>query len=141
LILEITERLLLEPNATTNRVLKKLYASGTQLSIDDFGTGYSALSYLSKFNIDYLKLDKIFVQNLKTDKNNVILCETIIQMAHKLGIKVIAEGIETEAQRKLLLKLGCEYGQGYLFSKAVPLDALLRYTTSSNVIPFTLHSA
>ena len=72
-----------------------------------------------KFDIDYLKIDKSFVDNLESDSNDVVLCEAIIVMAHKLGIKVIAEGVETEGQCKILLSAGCDYGQGYLFSKPI----------------------
>jgi EAL domain-containing protein (putative c-di-GMP-specific phosphodiesterase class I) len=87
-----------------------------QVSLDDFGTGYSSLSYLKKFNIDYLKIDQSFVCNMQADSDDLALCEAIIVMAHKLGIKVIAEGIETIEQRDLLTRAGCDYGQGYLFS-------------------------
>ena len=94
--------------------------AGIQVALDDFGTGYSSLSYLKKFDIDYLKIDKSFVDHLSTDDSDVALCEAIIVMAHKLGLKVIAEGIETEAQRQILADAGCDYGQGYLFSRPVP---------------------
>ena len=90
------------------------------MSIDDFGTGYSSLSYLNKFDIDYLKIDQSFVRNLAPASSDLALCEAIIVMAHKLGLKVIAEGVETEAQRGLLAVAGCDYGQGYLFSQPVP---------------------
>jgi len=74
---------------------------------------------LKKFDIDYLKIDQSFTRNIDTDENDHTLCEAIIVMAHKLGMKVIAEGVETEAQRQVLLDAGCDYGQGYLFSKPV----------------------
>ena len=93
---------------------------GIQVAIDDFGTGYSSLSYLKKFDIDYLKIDQAFVRNLSTDEDDVALCEAIIVMAHKLGLKVIAEGVETEQQKIILTGAGCDYAQGYLFSKPVP---------------------
>lgn len=94
-----------------------------QTSLDDFGTGYSALSYLKKFNIDFLKIDQSFVRNLTPGSQDLALCEAIIMMAHKLDIKVIAEGIETELQRDLLAAANCDYGQGYLFSRPLPADA------------------
>jgi EAL domain-containing protein (putative c-di-GMP-specific phosphodiesterase class I) len=78
------------------------------------------LSYLNKFNIDFLKIDQSFVRNLAAGSSNMALCEAIIVMAHKLGMKVVAEGIETKQQRELLTAAGCDYGQGYLFSKPVP---------------------
>lgn len=117
---EITEGLLMDANdKITNRLLDFRDAE-VQVSIDDFGTGYSSLSYLKQFDIDYLKIDQSFVRNLDQDKNDLALCEAIIVMAHKLGIKVIAEGVETETQNQLLKDFGCDYGQGYLYSKPVP---------------------
>ena len=117
---EITEGLLMDANdKITNRLLDFRDAE-VQVSIDDFGTGYSSLSYLKQFDIDYLKIDQSFVRNLDHDKNDLALCEAIIVMAHKLGIKVIAEGVETKTQNQLLKDFGCDYGQGYLYSKPVP---------------------
>ena len=116
---EITEDLLMDPrNRITNRLLD-FHAAGIQLSIDDYGTGYSSLPCLKRFDIDYLKIDQSFVRNLDQDNNDAILCEAMIAMAHKLGIKVIAEGIESHDQDQLLRELGCDFGQGYLYSKAV----------------------
>jgi predicted signal transduction protein with EAL and GGDEF domain len=91
-----------------------------RVAIDDFGTGYSLLAYLKKFDIDCLNIDRSFVKNLETDPDNMALSEGIIVMAHKLGLQVIAEGVETEAQRSLLAAAGCDYAQRYLFSKPVP---------------------
>jgi len=126
---EITEGLLMDANdKITNRLLDFRDAE-VQVSIDDFGTGYSSLSYLKQFDIDYLKIDQSFVRNLDHDKNDLALCEAIIVMAHKLGIKVIAEGVETGTQDQLLKDFDCDYGQGYLYSKPVPasdFEALLR---------------
>lgn len=117
---EITEGLLMDANdKITNRLLDFRDAE-VQVSIDDFGTGYSSLSYLKQFDIDYLKIDQSFVRNLDHDKNDLALCEAIIVMAHKLGIKVIAEGVETETQNQLLKDFDCDYGQGYLYSRPVP---------------------
>ena len=125
---EITEDLLMDANdKITNRLLDFRDAE-VQVSIDDFGTGYSSLSYLKQFDIDYLKIDQSFVRNLDHDKNDLALCEAIIVMAHKLGIKVIAEGVETETQNQLLKDFDCDYGQGYLYSRPVPasdFEALL----------------
>lgn len=118
--IEITEGLLLNASSGITDKLLRFRDAGIQVSIDDFGTGYSALSYLKKFDIDYLKIDQSFVRNLVTDSSDRALSEAIIVMAHKLGLKVIAEGVETVAQRDLLAAAGCDYGQGYLFSKAVP---------------------
>lgn len=119
---EITEGLLLDSIPIVKEKLSDFHHSGIQVSLDDFGTGYSALSYLKKFDIDFIKIDMSFVRNIVKDEYDLILCETIISMAHKLGIKVIAEGIETEQQKNLLVKAGCDYGQGYLFSKAISAE-------------------
>lgn len=122
IVIEITEGLLMETSETIIERLLKFRAAGIQISLDDFGTGYSSLSYLKKFNIDYLKIDQSFVRNMEANSNDLALCEAIIVMAHKLDIKVIAEGIETIEQRDLLQQAGCDYGQGYLFSQ--PLTAV-----------------
>ena len=116
---EITEGLLLDASMGVTEKLLAYRDAGVQVSLDDFGTGYSSLAYLKKFDIDYLKIDQSFTRNIDTDENDHTLCEAIIVMAHKLGMKVIAEGVETEAQRQVLLNAGCDYGQGYLFSKPV----------------------
>ena len=120
IVIEITEGLLLNAEADVTDKLFWLRDADIQVAIDDFGTGYSSLAYLKKFDIDYLKIDRSFVSNLETDANDMALTEAIIMMAHKLGLKVIAEGVETEGQRNLLTIAGCDYAQGYLFSKAVP---------------------
>jgi len=122
LTVEITEGLLLEASPKTAEHLLTFRDAGIQVAIDDFGTGYSALSYLKKFDIDYLKIDQSFVRNLSADSSDLVLCEAIIVMAHKLGLRVIAEGVETPLQRELLTSIGCDYGQGYLFSKPLPPD-------------------
>ena len=120
MVIEITEGLLLDIDANVTDELRGFRDAGIQISIDDFGTGYSSLSYLKKFDIDYLKIDQSFVRDLADDPDDMALSEAIIVMAHKLGLKVIAEGVETEAQRKLLSDAGCDYAQGYLFSRPVP---------------------
>jgi len=119
-VIEITEGLLLDANNSVTEQLLSFRDAGIQVSLDDFGTGYSSLSYLKKFDIDYLKIDQSFVRNLAAGSDDMALCEAIIVMAHKLGIKVIAEGIETVSQRELLTAAGCDFGQGYLFAKPLP---------------------
>ena len=115
--IEITEGLLL--NAEPEVVKKLLYFRdlGIQVAIDDFGTGYSSLAYLKKFSIDYLKIDQSFTRSLAPNSEDLALCEAVVVMAHKLGLKVIAEGVETPQQRNLLYDIGCDFGQGFLFSK------------------------
>lgn len=124
---EITEGLLLNAMPAVTNKLLRFRDAGIQVSIDDFGTGYSALSYLKRFDIDFLKIDQSFISHLESDANNLALCEAIVMMAHKLGLKVIAEGVETEAQRQALLGIGCDYGQGYLFSRALPAGEFETY--------------
>ncbi|MEB8432906.1 EAL domain-containing protein [Cocleimonas sp. KMM 6892] len=119
LVLEITEGVLMETSASVRKNLHQLKDLNIEVAIDDFGTGYSSLSYLKKFDIDYLKIDKSFIQNLTEESDDIALVEAIIMMAHKLGCKVIAEGIETETQKRILADAGCDYGQGYYFSKPV----------------------
>ncbi|MBK1681016.1 hypothetical protein CKO20_11615 [Rhodocyclus tenuis] len=122
LVVEITEGLLMEASPLIRKKLLAFRDAGVQVSLDDFGTGYSSLSYLKKFDIDYVKIDQSFVRNLAPDSDDLALCEAIIVMAHKLGIEVIAEGVETAAQRDLLASAGCDYGQGFLFAKALSAD-------------------
>ncbi|HEY3325821.1 MAG TPA: EAL domain-containing protein [Novimethylophilus sp.] len=122
IVVEITEGLLLDAGPAITARLLEFRDAGMQVAIDDFGTGYSSLSYIKKFDIDYLKIDRSFVRNLAPDAEDMVLCEAIIVMAHKLGIQVIAEGIETPQQRDLLAAAGCDYGQGFLFSKPVPVE-------------------
>ena len=118
-VVEITEGLLLDASSIVTDQLLEFRDAGIEVSLDDFGTGYSSLSYLKKFDIDYIKIDQSFVQNLMAGSNDMALCEAIIVMAHKLGLKVIAEGIETAEQHHLLAAAGCDYGQGYVFSRAM----------------------
>lgn len=122
IVIEITENVLMDNENDILDKLLKLQDAGFQIAIDDFGTGYSSISYLKKFDIDYIKIDRSFVSNLTPDSQDMILCEAMIGMAHKLGIKVIAEGIETQSQNELLNFMDCDYGQGYLFSKPIPAN-------------------
>ena len=119
---EITEGLLLDSNQTIYSKLEQYRNAGMQISLDDFGTGYSSLAYLKKFDIDFLKIDQSFTRNLDSNSDDFTLCEAIIVMAHKLGMKVIAEGVETDYQRQVLADAGCDYGQGYLFSRPVTAE-------------------
>lgn len=123
LTIEITENLLLNAHADVTEQLLAFRDAGIQIAIDDFGTGYSTLSYLKQFPIDYLKIDRSFVRDIETDPNDMALSRAIIVMAHELGLKVIAEGVETAGQRALLAAAGCDYAQGYLYAgKPLPPD-------------------
>ena len=146
--LEITESVLMESNDSIKNKLYNLRDLDIKISIDDFGTGYSSLSYLKKFDIDFLKIDRSFIQNLSqdSDSDDIVLVQAIIIMAHKLGCKVIAEGIEDETQRAILAKEGCDYGQGYHFAKPLSSSEFIRLLkhwenrsvdeNSDQVIPF-----
>lgn len=132
IVVEITEGLLLDASSEVIQRLKAFQEMGMQVALDDFGTGYSSLSYLKKFEIDYLKIDRSFVANLAEGSDDLILCEAIIMMAHRLGMKVIAEGIETVQQKTLLIRAGCDYGQGFLFAKSLSPKELEAYVLQHN---------
>jgi diguanylate cyclase (GGDEF)-like protein/PAS domain S-box-containing protein len=122
LTVEITEGVLLRDAEHVMHCLKRLHETGTKISIDDFGTGFSSLSYLKRLDVDYLKIDKSFVANLVNDDDDQALTGAIVDMAHKLGIQTIAEGVETVEQRDLLNVFGCDFIQGNLYSRPVPRD-------------------
>jgi diguanylate cyclase (GGDEF)-like protein/PAS domain S-box-containing protein len=127
--LELTENLVMTDVEHAIGVLNDLRRLGVQLSIDDFGTGYSSLSYLKRFPIDVLKIDQSFVREIAPKSNDAAISDAIISMAHSLGIKVIAEGVETEAQCEFLSRKMCDEIQGFLFAKPLPVnevEALLR---------------
>jgi diguanylate cyclase (GGDEF)-like protein/PAS domain S-box-containing protein len=128
IVVEITEGLLLDTSPGVVTRLLDMGRAGIQVSLDDFGTGYSSLSYLQKFDVDYLKIDQSFVRHLTPDSKDLALCKAIIVMAHALGMKVIAEGVETQAQRDLLAAAGCDYGQGYWFARPMAADDLAAFT-------------
>ena len=118
--IEITEGLLLDDRPEVAEKLKRFRDAGFRISLDDFGTGYSAMSYLKKFPLDFLKIDQSFVRDMATDPNDQAIVEAIIVMAHTLGLKVIAEGVETAEQHEMLRAAGCDFGQGYLFAMPMP---------------------
>ncbi|MEO1037318.1 MAG: EAL domain-containing protein [Pseudomonadota bacterium] len=120
--LEITETLFMQDATDVKAMLTKLKDAGVSLAMDDFGTGYSSLGYLQQFPLDAIKIDRSFVLNLHRDGDNAAICAAIIAMSSKLGLRVIAEGIELEEQRDFLADAGCDEGQGFLFSKPVAAD-------------------
>ncbi len=120
LTLEITESVAMQdPQASIAR-LGAIRALGVGLAIDDFGTGYSSLAYLKRLPLNYLKLDRAFVQDLETDSNDAAICAATIGLAHNMGLAVVAEGVETLGQQRFLANLGCDSFQGFLFSRAIP---------------------
>jgi diguanylate cyclase (GGDEF)-like protein len=122
LLLELTESVLLSPGERIRSDLARLKEIGVRLAIDDFGTGYSSLRYLRELPIDALKIDRSFVEGMAVSEQRLAIVEVIVRMAKTLGLTVIAEGIESEVQRDLLVSLGCEYGQGYLLERPVAAD-------------------
>jgi EAL domain-containing protein (putative c-di-GMP-specific phosphodiesterase class I) len=120
--LELTESLLLEDNEATRSVLGALASMGVRVAMDDFGTGHSSLSYLKRFDIDTLKIDRSFVSELPHDTEDAAIATAIVAMGHSLHMKVVAEGVETQGQAKYLASIGCDEIQGYLISR--PVDAV-----------------
>lgn len=118
--LELTESVLMAREEEAVAVLKRLRAQGVRLAIDDFGTGYSSLAYLKRFPLDLLKIDKSFIRDIPRDRDDREIATAIIAMAHALGFKVLAEGVETEAQLQFLRAEGCDYYQGFHVSTALP---------------------
>ncbi len=124
LILEITESAIMADPETAMEVVSRLHDIGVQLSIDDFGTGYSSLAYLKRLPMDELKIDQSFVKHMTENHSDLVIVRSTIDLAHNLGLRVVAEGIEQDEQIDALKQLGCEFGQGYRISQALPLDRL-----------------
>ena len=124
--LEITESLAMTNVSENTARLREIRKLGVRVAIDDFGTGYSSLSQLARLPADYLKIDRAFVVGLPGDAHAATLVASVISLAHSLGLRVIAEGVETEEQAKVLRELGCDEFQGYLFGKPLPLGDFMR---------------
>ena len=122
--LEITESSLVHDTKNFIKTLHELKALGVKLAIDDFGTGYSSMAYLKDFPVDRLKIDQVFVSHLETEPSNIAILKAIIALGHSLGMKVIAEGVETAYQQAFLHGIGCDELQGYYFSKPLPMKVL-----------------
>ncbi len=129
--LEITESVLMDNAAAAATMLARLRALGTEISMDDFGTGYCSLSYLHTFPLDVMKVDRSFISRMSENGTAAEIVRTIVALAHNLGLKVVAEGVETAEDMQLLSALGCEYGQGYLFSKPLPAESVEQMLASS----------
>ncbi|MFT6913789.1 MAG: diguanylate cyclase (GGDEF)-like protein [Motiliproteus sp.] len=125
--LEVTEGVLLDDHETVSSALNQFHALGIKLAMDDFGTGYSSLSYLKRFRFDILKIDQSFVSGLPDNREDVSLVKAIVVMAHSMDLKVVAEGVETQAQHNFLCGIGCDYSQGYLFARPMPCPDYTNY--------------
>jgi len=122
LCLELTETAVMAQRQVSTRVLAALREMGVRIAIDDFGTGYSSLAYLQQLPVDHLKIDRSFVSHVDTDHGRRAIVAAMISLAETFGLEVIAEGIETEAEREVLLELGCRRAQGFLFSAPVAFN-------------------
>jgi EAL domain-containing protein (putative c-di-GMP-specific phosphodiesterase class I) len=133
--LEITESLIMADVRHSIETLQAIRAMGVTIAIDDFGTGFSSLSYLAKLPVDTLKIDRSFVVEMTAGPEGLALVSTIINLAHALKLKVVAEGVETDEQSRLLRLLNCDEMQGYLFSKPVPAETFeMKFLDSTAVI-------
>ena len=122
LVLEVTERLMLLDSPDIRQSLDALRKKGIRLALDDFGAGFSNLAYLNRFPIDRIKIDRSLVTGIEQDGFARIIVQSVCDLAHRLGLQVIAEGVETLAQRKILARIGCDYAQGFWFSEAIGAD-------------------
>jgi EAL domain-containing protein (putative c-di-GMP-specific phosphodiesterase class I) len=122
--LEVTESLLLHDATATALKLESIRELGVGVALDDFGTGYSSLAYLQKLPIDTLKIDRSFVKDIEHDHQDAVIVRTIVELAHTLGLMVVAEGVETENQLAFLHGLGCEQAQGFLFAHPMSAERL-----------------
>ena len=135
LCLEITETTVMADAEASLEVLEKLRGLGVELAIDDFGTGYSSLSYLKRFPVDVLKVDRSFVDGLGEDPDDTAIVQAIMVLANTLGLRVTAEGVETETQLHELLRLGCTRVQGYLFARPEPAEAFEQRMGGAPLVP------
>ena len=136
--LEITESAMMADPFKAKKILLEFNAMGISLAVDDFGTGYSSLAYLKQLPVNSIKIDKSFVLNMTTDRNDASIVRATIDLAHHLDLKVVAEGVENKETLSTLLDLGCDIAQGYYISKPVPADELVRWLARHNAAPDAL---
>jgi EAL domain-containing protein (putative c-di-GMP-specific phosphodiesterase class I) len=128
--IEMTESVLMEDTEGTRNLLESFARIGVRLAIDDFGTGHSSLSYLRRFNVDTLKIDRSFISSLPDSLEDAAIANAVIALGRSMDMKVVAEGVETEAQAELLRDLGCHEAQGYLLSRPLPAEAFAAWLTA-----------
>jgi EAL domain-containing protein (putative c-di-GMP-specific phosphodiesterase class I) len=136
LMLEVTESAVLGDTTRAERILKALKSTGLRLSIDDFGTGYSSLSYLRRFPVDAIKLDRSFVLGMLSERDDETIVAAVLGLADHLGLVAVAEGVESREQLERLRALGCAYGQGFLWSPAVPAAQFVAEVRSARAAPW-----
>ncbi len=135
LTLDVTETVYVKASEISTTFFDRLRKLGVRMSIDDFGIGYSSLSYLKRLPADALKIDRSFVGGLKEDGADTAIVRMMIDLAHTLGMEVIAEGVETAKQAALVGEMGCDFGQGFYFSKPLPPEALSKYLAKASKVP------
>ncbi len=127
LLCEITESVAMEDTQATQRAIEELRDIGIFLSIDDFGTGYSSLNYLRQLPAQQLKIDRSFIRDLETEEDARAVVHAVVRLAHALGLRVVAEGVETAGQRDILIDMQCDELQGYFYARPMPADSLLAW--------------
>ncbi|HEX5389232.1 MAG TPA: EAL domain-containing protein, partial [Burkholderiaceae bacterium] len=128
--IELTESVMMEHAESTLSTMWRLKGMGITFAMDDFGTGYSSLSYLKRLPLDQLKIDRSFVRDIQSDAHDTAIARTVVALGQSLGMVVVAEGVETEAQRALLKQLGCHVYQGYLFGRPFPMAELATWQSA-----------
>jgi len=141
LTLEITESALLADPDRAVDVLAQIRRLGVRVALDDFGTGYSSLSYLKEWPVDEVKVDRSFVRNLVADKRDRAIVRATVDLAHSLGLEVVAEGVEDEASLRLLTEMGSDRAQGYYIARPLPPSQLVKWSHTHRAKPELLHAA
>jgi EAL domain-containing protein (putative c-di-GMP-specific phosphodiesterase class I) len=133
--LEITETSIMSDPQRVIRTLDQIRRLGVRFAIDDFGTGYSSFAYLTKLPVSCIKIDKSFIQNIENDRDSSVIVKSIIDLGHNLGLKIVAEGVETIESKKMLRVFQCDEGQGYYFCRPVPADAMTHFLLGGSSTP------
>jgi EAL domain-containing protein (putative c-di-GMP-specific phosphodiesterase class I)/GGDEF domain-containing protein len=133
--LEITETSIMSDPQRVIRTLDQIRHLGVRFAIDDFGTGYSSFAYLTKLPVSCIKIDKSFIQNIETDRDSSVIVKSIIDLGHNLGLKIVAEGVETIQSKRMLRVFRCDEGQGYHFCRPVPADAMTQFLLGASTMP------